>query len=76
MLGQAMLDRVPPEVPTYATAAAPLPRGRPGSSALGVRVPVLLQLRAGCGDALLQRQEVLAPVHCETRCLKFTANDA
>jgi zinc finger HIT domain-containing protein 1 len=71
LLDEAMLDRVPPEVPTYATAAAPPPRAAAPRKFCSVCGFQSCYNCARCGMRFCSRK--CNAVHTETRCLKFTA---
>ena len=71
LLDEAMLDRVPPEVPTYATAAAPPPRATAPRKFCSVCGFQSCYNCARCGMRFCSRK--CNAVHTETRCLKFTA---
>ena len=70
LLDEAMLDRVPSEIPTYLTAAAapPAAAARKFCSVCGFESKYNC---ARCGMKFCSRK--CNAVHTETRCLKFTA---
>ena len=71
VLDEAMLDRVPPEVPTYASAAAAPPRAAAPRKFCSVCGFQSCYNCARCGMRFCSRK--CNAVHTETRCLKFTA---